>query len=319
MADNNDTETFEESISSIDLIRQEQESAHPTDTPALTDLVLAQHGTGSDRNRAWTLQEIFALFANGSITELVIPAQGGRAVLSGGKLRFETVDGSGQPTGNKAEFAYNGGISFSEQGVVKYEMGKQQDGRYELKMYDGTATFGDGEVADGATLKAVPKVLVNKKVNTYDPETRLCTMDYNYGGVAVVKEVNELSGWHVEQTILTPGKLEVWSTKGNAEEDYTLHKVNELILDAWSDMLFVGGESDKEWMLGSKWYAGQVRKVMCTANTTINFTVPAYDGSSTTQQITFKPSKYREFICTGKYVDSGTGNTYALLAQDSGY
>lgn len=319
MADNNDTETFEESITSLDLMRQEQDSAHPTDTPATTDLVYAQRGTGSDRNRVWTLSEIFALFATGSISELIIPAQGGRAVLNGNKLKFETVDGGGEPTGNKAEFAYSGGLSFTEQGVVKFSLSKQQDTRYELKFSDATATFGDGEVTDGTVLKATPKVLINKKVLTYDPETRRCTMTYNYGGVAVVKEMNDLSGYYVDQTILTPGKLEVWSTKGNAEEDYTLHKVNELILDAWSDMLFVSGESDKEWMLGSKWYPGQVRKVMCTASTTINFTVPAYDGSASTQQITFKPSKFREFICTGKIVESGSGNTYALLAQDSGY
>ena len=319
MADNNDTETFEESITSLDLMRQEQESAHPTDTPATTDLVYAQRGTGSDRNRVWTLSEIFALFATGSISELIIPAQGGRAVLNGKKLKFETVDGGGEPTGNKAEFAYNGGISFIESEIAKASLTKQGDGSYELKLHDGMASFGDGVSTDGTTLKAVPRVLVNKKVNEYDPIERRCTLAPIYGVVAVVREVNELSSWHVEQTILTPGKLEVWSTKGNAEEDYTLHKVNELILDAWSDMLFVSGESDKEWMLGSKWYPGQVRKVMCTANTTINFTVPAYDGSATTQQITFKPSKYREFICTGKYTESGTGTTYARLAQDSGY
>ena len=113
MADNNEQETFEESITSLDLMRQEQESAHPTDTPALTDMVYAQHGTGSDRNRVWTLSEIFALFATGSISELIIPAQGGRAVLNGNKLKFEVVDGGGEPTGYKAEFAYNGGIKFS--------------------------------------------------------------------------------------------------------------------------------------------------------------------------------------------------------------
>ena len=192
MADNNEEETFEESITSIDLIRQEQESAHPTDTPATTDLVYAQHGTGSDRNRAWTLSEIFALFATGSISELIIPAQGGRAVLNGNKLKFETVDGGGEPTGNKAEFAYSGGLSFTEQGVVKFSLSKQQDTRYELKFSDATATFGDGEVTDGTVLKATPKVLINKKVLTYDPETRRCTMTYNYGGVAVVKEVNDL-------------------------------------------------------------------------------------------------------------------------------
>lgn len=46
-------------------------------TAALTDLVLVDHGTGSKRHRAFTLAEIAALIAGGSLNPIVLEGSGG--------------------------------------------------------------------------------------------------------------------------------------------------------------------------------------------------------------------------------------------------
>ena len=320
MADNNE-ETYEESITSLDLMRQEQESAHPTDTPETTDLVYAQRGTGSDRNRVWKLSEIFALFANESITELVIPAQGGKATLTGGKLKFEALDGQGEPNGNKAEFAYNGGIKFTEGDVVKFGIVKDtQAGTYDTTFYDGTLDIG---MADGDT-----RVFVNKWVSAYtttpaagQPNATVTAKNC----IAIVrKRATSVQGdYCIEEVVVSADGIEFWST---FETSGTLSKVRTIPFYGAADtdldnivVLGSNGESGTNWEKKSEWsHKGQTKYVFnnSSENKTVGYWPVWYNSSHQWQaadqisQMTIEPYGMRKFVYSGidKTISDGGGS-----------
>lgn len=324
MADNNE-ETYEESITSLDLMRQEQESAHPTDTPATTDLVYAQRGTGSDRNRVWTLSEIFALLANESITELVIPAQGGKARLTGGKLKFEALDGQGEPNGNKAEFAYNGGIKFTEGDVVKFGIVKDTlTGTYDTTFYDGTLDMG---MADGDT-----RVLVNKWVSAYNhnpsagqPKATITAKNC----IAIVRSV-PLSGqgaYYIDEVVISADGIEFWSEIGpDGTTVGTLSKVRTIPFYGAADtdvdnivVLGSNGESGDNWEKKSEWsHKGQTKYVFnnSSENKTVGYYPAWYNSSHQWQaadqisQMTIEPYGMRKFVYSGidKTISDGGGS-----------
>lgn len=321
MADNNEEKTFEESITSIDLVRQEQESAHPTDTPALTDLLLAQHGTGSDRNRAWTLQEILDLFAGGAITELVISAQGGKMTLTGGKLKFEATDGQGEPNGNKAEFAYNGGIKFMEGDVVKFVIVKDAlTGSYGITSYDGTLDMG---MADGDT-----RVLVNKWVSAYNHnpsagQPNATVTAKNCIAIVRKREISVQGDYCIEEVVVSADGIEFWST---FETSGTLTKVRTIPFYGAADtdvdnivVLGSNGESGTDWEKKSEWsHKGQTKYVFNNSgeNKTVGYYPVWYNSSYQWQaadqisQMTIEPYGMRKFVYSGidKTISEGGGS-----------
>lgn len=79
----------EQSITTYVARRAMQEAEHPEYKPDLGDILYATHGTGSDRDRFYTLQEIAEKIAGGSgITELEI-----RKALVGGGNKIVHIDG----------------------------------------------------------------------------------------------------------------------------------------------------------------------------------------------------------------------------------
>lgn len=330
MADNNE-ETFEESITSLDLMRQEQTSAHPTDTPALTDMVYAQHGTGSDRNRVWTLSEIFALFATGSISELIIPAQGGRAVLNGNKLNFEVVDGGGEPTGYKAEFAYNGGIKFTENNVLKFGIARtSNDGPFEATFYDGTIDVGGG---DGDS-----RVLVNKWVRAYthnpaegQPKATIDAKDC----IAIVRK-KVLSGqdaYGIEEVVIGPDGIEFWSEiSPDGTTVGTLSKVRTIPFYGAADtdldnvvILGANGESGGNWQKASEWtHKGQTKYVFnnSSESKSVTYYTVWYNSSHQWQLVdgngvtmTIEPYGMRKFVYSGVNKTVESVSIAALIAE----
>lgn len=330
MADNNE-ETFEESITSLDLMRQEQTSAHPTDTPALTDMVYAQHGTGSDRNRVWTLSEIFALFANESITELVIPAQGGKATLTGGKLKFEALDGQGEPNGNMAEFAYNGGIKFTESDVLKFGIVKDaQAGTYDITFYDGTLDMGMG---DGDT-----RVLVNKWVSAYNHnpsagQPKATITAKNCIAIVRKKDLLGLGAYGIEEVVIGPDGIEFWSEiSPDGTTVGTLSKVRTIPFYGAADtdvdnivVIGVNGDTTGDWEAASHWtHKGQTKYVFNNSaeSATVRY-YPVYynsnhqwqavDGNGVT--MTIEPYGMRKFVYSGVNKTVESVSIAALIAE----
>lgn len=324
MADNNE-ETYEESITSLDLMRQEQESAHPTDTPATTDLVYAQRGTGSDRNRVWTLSEIFALLANESITELVIPAQGGKMTLTGKRLKFEVVDGGGEPTGYKAEFAYDGGIKFTENNVLKFGVVKDSNAAtFDATFYDGSIDVGIG---DGDT-----RVLVNKWVSAYNPNPSAGQPKATITAkncIAIVRSV-PLSGqgaYYIDEVVISADGIEFWSEIGpDGTTVGTLSKVRTIPFYGAADtdvdnivVLGSNGESGTNWEKKSEWsHKGQTKYVFNNSgeNKTVGYYPAWYNSSHQWQaadqisQMTIEPYGMRKFVYSGidKTISDGGGS-----------
>lgn len=192
---------------------------------------------------------------------------------------------------------YNdGGSVRTRKTSVKYD---ESAHNYDVEMDLGNAVLGDG----------FPKLLINKWMSGYS--NRVASLQNDDSCIAIVKEVNDLSEYYAEEVVLRPGSIEFWSSK-----DGLFVKVNEVVFqrESLSDMLSVDGttEGKADWMKAKNWKLGQTRKVKNVSGSNVVVTVSSGDGS--TQEITFRNGRYREFICIG-FASQNPGNdtlTYLL-------
>ena len=143
MAENN------QSITTYVAKKAAQDEAHPEYTPSLEDVLYVVHGTGSDRDRLYTLQQIATLIASGTgLNPLILKDydNGGfwKVELTGETIEF-TRNNGGTETPNKITFNLTNGLvlqnTLTGTGVTRtYEVQVGTDG-YSVSDANPSGTF----------------------------------------------------------------------------------------------------------------------------------------------------------------------------------
>lgn len=153
-----------ENITTLNVMKARQQGAHPEWTPDLIDLLYVEHGTGSDRNRVFTLEEVrdFLKVVFDRITmSTTVPGQG-------------TVESEMDPAGFSSSVGSSGKTKYMSRAIRVYDSEDNLVGSVVFDESDDTPKFVFNQpvyFADGAVVPAGKALdaatVISSKVKSY--------------------------------------------------------------------------------------------------------------------------------------------------------
>lgn len=329
-------------ITTLDEIKERMQQGW---TPSLSDIIYVCHGSGSDRDRAFTLEEIRNLL-QGVFSEIDIEGQHGSMSLNAGAMSFNHEDGEQYVKvsfvdGLKIDKDDDKGATVNEGGVkscdgsrlfdvdldaakewLKFEELAQNGCKFKLDLKNrlltltrrdgdtygtslGLGTLESGKVANGSGYRQKVYHNIRLDLNTTTGDVTEVPLP---GALSVVTEEDAGNNYRIKQMVIGPDFIRFYEGGEKIVDNvlvYYFDIVKEVSLLDDSSIIDASSLSPT-WDDESLWKVGQTRKV---ANLTASdVTVTARIDSSTQVSVTVKAHSYRDFFCR----DKDNGNVYLL-------